>query len=230
MDSEPGECLSCLVPATVLIIGLYLTDCHHFTFALQAKILRMGYDALGAIRVLRDGLSPERPHTFVQADALVRSPSPCCNSHPLKRQMLMLAGVVCYLVGVRARVDITGAERVWGGGADVLEDDGVEFLVRPICSPPLHYCFLPTSPIFHHIIHSEFIPTDHGLFFWLLVSHYLWRLQESRNVLLHCRWMSMVARPVRRSPKVAGRDHRTTRQEEDWREGSADGSAHQEEV
>lgn len=114
----------------------------------------MGYDALGAIKVLRDGLSPERPHTFVQADALVRFPSPCCSSHPLKRQMLTLAGVVCYLVGVRACVDIAGAEGVWGGGADVLEDDGVEFLVRPICSPSSsphlspHYTFWVQSDCF----------------------------------------------------------------------------------
>lgn len=196
MDSEPGECLSCLAPVTVLIVGLYLTDCHQFTFALQAKILRMGYDALGAIKVLRDGLSPERPHTFVQADALVRSPSPCCNSHPLKRQMLTLAGVVCYLVGIRACVDITGTEGVWGGGADVLEDDGVEFLVRPICSPSSSLLFPAHFSHFSPHYTFWFIPTDHGSFFWLLISRCLWRLQESRNVLLHCRWMSMVARPV----------------------------------
>jgi len=34
--------------------------------------MRMAYDADGAIRVLQDGLKPDRPHTFVQADMLVR--------------------------------------------------------------------------------------------------------------------------------------------------------------
>lgn len=37
----------------------------------QAKILRMSYDTQGAIKVLQDGLKPERPHTFAQADGLV---------------------------------------------------------------------------------------------------------------------------------------------------------------
>lgn len=31
----------------------------------------MSYDTLGAIQVLKDGLKPDRSHTFVQADALV---------------------------------------------------------------------------------------------------------------------------------------------------------------
>lgn len=39
----------------------------------QAKILRMSCDAEGAIKVLRKGLKPERPHTFAQADGLVSS-------------------------------------------------------------------------------------------------------------------------------------------------------------
>jgi len=30
----------------------------------------MGYDPERAIDILRKGLAPERPHTFVQADAL----------------------------------------------------------------------------------------------------------------------------------------------------------------
>lgn len=38
----------------------------------QAKILRMSHDAQGAIRVLQNGLQPERSHTFAQADTLVR--------------------------------------------------------------------------------------------------------------------------------------------------------------
>ncbi|KAL0946369.1 hypothetical protein HGRIS_012600 [Hohenbuehelia grisea] len=37
----------------------------------RAKILRMSHDAEGAIRVLQDGLRPERNHSFVQADALL---------------------------------------------------------------------------------------------------------------------------------------------------------------
>ncbi|THH16482.1 hypothetical protein EW146_g4161 [Bondarzewia mesenterica] len=37
----------------------------------RAKILRMAYDADGAIRVLQDGLQPERTSVFVQADALL---------------------------------------------------------------------------------------------------------------------------------------------------------------
>ena len=40
---------------------------------MQAKILRMSYDTQGAIKVLQDGLKPERPHTFSQADGLVSS-------------------------------------------------------------------------------------------------------------------------------------------------------------
>lgn len=31
----------------------------------------MSYDTLGAIKVLQDGLKPDRSHTFIQADALV---------------------------------------------------------------------------------------------------------------------------------------------------------------
>jgi hypothetical protein len=34
----------------------------------------MSYDAEGAIRVLQEGLGPERPHLFKQADALVSNP------------------------------------------------------------------------------------------------------------------------------------------------------------
>ncbi|PCH37913.1 hypothetical protein WOLCODRAFT_135919 [Wolfiporia cocos MD-104 SS10] len=37
----------------------------------RAKILRMSYDTQGAIKVLQEGLKPERPHTFVQADGLL---------------------------------------------------------------------------------------------------------------------------------------------------------------
>ncbi|KZT71236.1 hypothetical protein DAEQUDRAFT_763848 [Daedalea quercina L-15889] len=37
----------------------------------RAKILRMSYDTEGAIKVLQDGLKPERPHTFAQADGLL---------------------------------------------------------------------------------------------------------------------------------------------------------------
>ncbi|KAI0929242.1 hypothetical protein AcV5_006552 [Taiwanofungus camphoratus] len=37
----------------------------------RAKILRMSFDAEGAIQVLQDGLAPGRPHTFVQADGLL---------------------------------------------------------------------------------------------------------------------------------------------------------------
>ncbi|KAH9930772.1 uncharacterized protein B0H18DRAFT_993499 [Fomitopsis serialis] len=37
----------------------------------RAKILRMSYDTQGAIKVLQDGLKPERPHTFAQADGLL---------------------------------------------------------------------------------------------------------------------------------------------------------------
>jgi len=34
--------------------------------------MRMAYDAEGAIKVLQEGLKPNRPHAFVQADMLVR--------------------------------------------------------------------------------------------------------------------------------------------------------------
>ncbi|OBZ65787.1 Mitochondrial outer membrane protein IML2 [Grifola frondosa] len=37
----------------------------------RAKILRMCHDPEGAIKVLQDGLQPNRPHTFVQADGLL---------------------------------------------------------------------------------------------------------------------------------------------------------------
>ena len=37
----------------------------------QAKILRMSYDADGAIQVLQDGLAMEKKNRFKQADALV---------------------------------------------------------------------------------------------------------------------------------------------------------------
>jgi hypothetical protein len=37
----------------------------------KAKILRMSYDAEGAIKVLQDGLEVERPNRFKQADTLV---------------------------------------------------------------------------------------------------------------------------------------------------------------
>ncbi|KZT09584.1 uncharacterized protein LAESUDRAFT_741851 [Laetiporus sulphureus 93-53] len=37
----------------------------------RAKILRMSYDTEGAIKVLQEGLKPERPHTFAQADGLL---------------------------------------------------------------------------------------------------------------------------------------------------------------
>lgn len=87
-------------------------------------------------------------------------------------------------------MDITGTEGVWGGGADVLEDDGVEFLVRPICSPPLHYCFLPTSPTFLRIIPIAFIPTNHGSFFWLLgPAHGVYRSHGTYYfIAAGCQW------------------------------------------
>ncbi|TFK18910.1 hypothetical protein FA15DRAFT_627434 [Coprinopsis marcescibilis] len=37
----------------------------------RAKILRMSHDAEGAIKVLQDGLKPERPHSFAQADMML---------------------------------------------------------------------------------------------------------------------------------------------------------------
>ncbi|KAG6897584.1 hypothetical protein C0993_007415 [Termitomyces sp. T159_Od127] len=37
----------------------------------RAKIMRMSYDPEGAIKVLRDGLRPDRPHSFAQADTLL---------------------------------------------------------------------------------------------------------------------------------------------------------------
>jgi hypothetical protein len=39
---------------------------------MQAKILRMCYDAENAILVMEEGLKPSRPHSFAQADTLVR--------------------------------------------------------------------------------------------------------------------------------------------------------------
>lgn len=47
----------------------------------KAKILRMTYDPDGAISVLKDGLRPERPGHFVQADALVRAIKSVCSSN-----------------------------------------------------------------------------------------------------------------------------------------------------
>lgn len=38
----------------------------------------------------------------------------------------------CCVAGIRARLDVAGAERVRGGGADVHEDDGDELLVCPV--------------------------------------------------------------------------------------------------
>ncbi|KAJ3526621.1 hypothetical protein NM688_g8239 [Phlebia brevispora] len=37
----------------------------------RAKLLRMSYDTAGAIKVLQDGLKPERPQSFAQADGLL---------------------------------------------------------------------------------------------------------------------------------------------------------------
>ncbi|PSR77603.1 hypothetical protein PHLCEN_2v7793 [Hermanssonia centrifuga] len=37
----------------------------------RAKLLRMSYDTEGAIKVLQDGLKPDRPHSFLQADGLL---------------------------------------------------------------------------------------------------------------------------------------------------------------
>ncbi|KAF4615660.1 hypothetical protein D9613_012532 [Agrocybe pediades] len=37
----------------------------------RAKIMRMAYDAEGAIKVLQEGLKPDRPHAFGQADTLL---------------------------------------------------------------------------------------------------------------------------------------------------------------
>lgn len=38
----------------------------------RAKILRMTYDPEGAIEALKRGLDPGRPHSFAQADTMVR--------------------------------------------------------------------------------------------------------------------------------------------------------------
>lgn len=60
----------------------------------QAKILRMSYDTQGAIKVLQDGLKPERPHTFVQADGLVSRIIQYANSqrtHPILQLIFELA-------------------------------------------------------------------------------------------------------------------------------------------
>lgn len=80
MDLEPGKHP---VRTASDIYRLWL-----IVYELQAKILRMGYDALGAIKVLEEGLSPERPHTFVQADALVGLP-------PLARLVFISSRPVC---------------------------------------------------------------------------------------------------------------------------------------
>ena len=37
----------------------------------RAKILRMSYEPEEAIKVLKDGLKPERQHTFAQADMML---------------------------------------------------------------------------------------------------------------------------------------------------------------
>jgi len=48
------------------VLGVILTS-------FQAKILRMSYDADGAIQVLQDGLKMEKNNRFKQADSLVIS-------------------------------------------------------------------------------------------------------------------------------------------------------------
>ena len=40
-------------------------------FIYQAKLMRMSYDAAGAIEVLQNGLKGPRPQSFHQADGLV---------------------------------------------------------------------------------------------------------------------------------------------------------------
>ena len=35
--------------------------------------MRMCYDAEGAIQVMQEGLKPNRPHSFAQADTIVRA-------------------------------------------------------------------------------------------------------------------------------------------------------------
>ena len=35
--------------------------------------MRMSYDAKGAIQAMQEGLKPNRPHSFAQADMIVRA-------------------------------------------------------------------------------------------------------------------------------------------------------------
>lgn len=67
LDSQPSACRA--------YISISAEDCGSSCVGCatggQAKILRMSFDAEGAIQVLQDGLAPGRPHTFVQADGLV---------------------------------------------------------------------------------------------------------------------------------------------------------------
>jgi len=70
--------------------------------------MRMAYDADGAIRVLQDGLKPDRPHTFVQADMLVR-PFPI---HPPVHQF---TNITLAIVDVRISMDSLEPGPVLGG-------------------------------------------------------------------------------------------------------------------
>jgi len=87
--------------------------------------MRMAYDADGAIRVLRDGLKPDRPHTFVQADMLVRPVliHPPVTSSSIHRRNLAI-------VDVRISMDSLEPGSVPGGSWSLYEDHRNEFLVR----------------------------------------------------------------------------------------------------
>lgn len=79
----------------------------------------MTHDPEGAIRVLKDGLKPERTHSFAQADMMVRRPS----FFPL--QLVTRSNCSCIAL-FRVGVDAPCAEAVPGSCGCVFEDDRAE--------------------------------------------------------------------------------------------------------
>lgn len=62
-------------PPSSFVETYLIDDC-----GIKAKILRMSYDPEAAIRVLQDGLKPDRTYVFREADTLVRSLFPLAHS------------------------------------------------------------------------------------------------------------------------------------------------------
>lgn len=79
----------------------------------------MSYDPDGAISVLQAGLAPDRPHSFVQADALVRCPF--CWSQTLY--------IYNRTAGLRIGLDVASTKKISGIRRYVHENDRIELLV-----------------------------------------------------------------------------------------------------